>query len=83
LGFAILRVRLDDMTRSHFGPVPELDFDPYHDEALLDSWPGYRLLRDAGPGCLASEYEMFALTRYASVWRALDDWESFPPALAS
>jgi cytochrome P450 len=71
------------MTRSHFGPVPELDFDPYHDEALLDSWPGYRLLRDAGPGCLASEYEMFALTRYASVRRALEDWESFPPALAS
>jgi cytochrome P450 len=66
------------MTTSHFGSVPELDFDPYHDEALLDPWPGYRLLRDAGPAVWLPQYEMFALTRYASVRRALEDWESFP-----
>jgi cytochrome P450 len=66
------------MTTSHVGTVPESDFDPYRDEALLDPWPGYRLLRDAGPAVWLPQYEMFALTRYASVRRALQDWESFP-----
>jgi hypothetical protein len=35
-------------------------------------------LRDAGPAVWVPEYEMFALTRYDSVRRALQDWESFP-----
>jgi cytochrome P450 len=38
----------------------------------------YRLLRDAGPAVWLPQYEMFALTRYASVRRALEDWELFP-----
>jgi hypothetical protein len=38
----------------------------------------YRLLRDAGPAVWLPQYEMFALTRYASVRRAHEDWESFP-----
>src|SRR5271169_3076364 len=54
------------------------DYDPYTDVALLDPWPGYKKLRDAGPAVWLAKYQMFALTRYDSVRRALTDWESFP-----
>lgn len=60
------------------GGAPWSDHDPYTDEALLDPWPGYRHLRDAGPAVWLPKYQMFALTRYDSVRRALEDWESFP-----
>ena len=60
------------------GEAPWSHHDPYTDEALLDPWPGYKQLRDAGPAAWLPKYEMFALTRYASVRRALEDWESFP-----
>src|SRR5262249_13244678 len=48
------------------------------EEALLDPWLGYKRLRDAGPAVWLTKYQMFALTRYSSVRRALQDWESFP-----
>jgi cytochrome P450 len=51
------------------------DYDP--EAALLDPWPGYKMLRDAGPAVWLTRYEMFALTRYDSGRRALTDWESF------
>ena len=35
-------------------------------------------MRDAGPAVWLPKYEMFALTRYESVRRALEDWQSFP-----
>jgi cytochrome P450 len=60
------------------GAAPWSDHDPYTDEALLDPWPGYQHLRDAGPAVWLPKYQMFALTRYDSVRRALEDWESFP-----
>jgi len=53
------------------------DYDPYTDAALLDPWPGYKKLRDAGPAVWLTKYKMFALTRYDSVRRALLDWQSF------
>ena len=60
------------------GGAPRSDHDPYTDEALLDPWPGYKKMRDAGPAVWLPKYQMFALTRYDSVRRALEDWESFP-----
>jgi cytochrome P450 len=57
---------------------PLSNHDPYTDEALLDPWPGYKQMRDAGPAVWLPKYEMFALTRYESVRRALEDWQSFP-----
>jgi cytochrome P450 len=65
-------------TSDVIGAAPWSDHDPYTDEALLDPWPGYKQLRDAGPAVWLSKYDMFALTRYDSVRRALQDWESFP-----
>jgi cytochrome P450 len=60
--------------------APRSDYDPYTDAALLDPWPGYRHLRDLGPAVWLPQYEMFALTRHASVTRALRDWETFSSA---
>ena len=54
------------------------DYDPYSEAALLDPWQGYKALRDAAPAVWLNRYDMFALTRYDSVRRALLDWESFP-----
>jgi cytochrome P450 len=56
--------------------APRSDYDPYTDDALLDPWLGYKRLRDAGPAVWLTKYQMFALTRYDSVRRALLDWES-------
>ena len=57
--------------------TPWSDYDPYTDQALLNPWPGYKRLRDAGPAVWLPKYRMFALTRYDSVRRALTEWASF------
>lgn len=46
---------------------------PYSDGVLIDPWPIYAELQDAGPAVWLSKYEMFALTRYETVRKALDD----------
>jgi cytochrome P450 len=58
--------------------APWSDHDPYTDEALLNPWPGYKQMRDAGPAVWLPKYEMFALARYDSVRHVLEDWKSFP-----
>jgi len=58
--------------------APQSDYDPYSDEALLDPWSGYDALRDMGPAVWLNKYDMFALTRYASVRQALTDDVNFP-----
>ena len=40
------------------GAVPRSDHDPYTDEALLDPWPGYQKMRDAGPAVWLPKYEI-------------------------
>jgi cytochrome P450 len=62
------------------GTVPVSDLDPYSDAALLDPWPVYRPLRDAGPAVWLPQYKMFALTRHASVRAALRDSSTFASA---
>ena len=68
----------DGLAQTVFSAAASSDYDPYSDAALLDPWPGYRKLRDAGPAVWLTKYEMFALTRYDMVRRALMDWEAFP-----
>lgn len=57
---------------------PRSDFDVYADSALLDPWPGYRELRDAGPLVHLDRYDMFAATRYDAVSHVLRTPEVFP-----
>jgi cytochrome P450 len=58
--------------------APTSTLDPYTDQALLNPWPLYRELREMGPTVWLEKYEMFALTRYDVVVKALRDWEAFP-----
>lgn len=64
--------------REMTGTALQSDYDPYTDGALRDPWLGYKGLRDAGPAVWLTRYQMFALTRYDSVRRALHDRECFP-----
>jgi cytochrome P450 len=59
---------------------PVSDLDPYADEALIDPWPGYAQLQSLGSAAWLSKYQMFALTRYDSVLRALKDASAFSSA---
>jgi cytochrome P450 len=61
--------------------APISHLDPYSDQALIDPWPVYAELQDAGPAVWLSKYEMFALTRYESALKALQDPSSFPSSL--
>jgi cytochrome P450 len=60
--------------------APISGIDPYADEALIDPWDMYRELRDLGPAVWLTRYQMFALTRYESVRRALQDARTFSSA---
>ncbi len=60
--------------------VPESDYDPYADDALLDPWQGYRKLRDAGPTVWLRKYGMFAMTRHSCAQRVLNDWQTWSSA---
>jgi len=66
------------MTSAVSATTPISDIDPYSDTALIDPWSTYAELQDAGPAVWLSKYKMFALTRYDSVWRALQDPATFP-----
>ncbi len=52
----------------------------YSDEALLNPWPGYRELRDAGPVVFLERYGMYAAIRYDAVSHVLRSPEVFPPS---
>jgi len=65
------------VARNH---APISDIDPYSDEALIEPWDRYRELRSLGSAVWLARYQMFALTRYDSVIRALKDAEVFSSA---
>jgi len=58
--------------------TPSTQLDPYADEALLNPWPLYRELREMGAAVWLEKYKMFALTRYSSVLKVLQDGDAFP-----
>src|SRR5215472_2314869 len=60
--------------------APISDLDPYSDEALMEPWAMYRELQGLGSAVWLTRYQMFALTRYDSVIRALKDASSFSSA---
>jgi cytochrome P450 len=69
------------MTSAMSVKAPISHLDPYSDRALINPWPLYAELQDAGPAVWLSKYKMFALTRYDSVLKALQDPSSFPSSL--
>jgi cytochrome P450 len=60
--------------------APISDLDPYSDEALIEPWTMYRELQGLGSAVWLTRYQMFALTRYDSVIRALKDASAFSSA---
>jgi cytochrome P450 len=60
--------------------TPISHLDPYSDQVLIDPWPIYSELQ-AGPAVWLSKYEMFALTRYDSALKALQNPSSFLSSL--
>ena len=60
--------------------IPASDCDPYSDEALFSPWSMYKELQALGSAVWLTKYEMFALTRYDSVERALKDPVTFSSA---
>jgi len=60
--------------------TPVSDIDPYSDESLILPWPSYAKLQGMGSAVWLERYEMFALTRYESVARALKDDDVFSSA---
>jgi cytochrome P450 len=60
--------------------TPISHLDPYCDEALLEPWETYTALQNLGSAVWLEKYEMFALTRYDSVVRALKNATAFSSA---
>src|SRR6516165_8412205 len=67
-------------TRVAHANAPISDLDPYSDEALVEPWAMYRELQGLGSAVWLTRYQMFALTRYDSVIRALKDASAFSSA---
>jgi cytochrome P450 len=60
--------------------IPTSQLDPYCDEALVEPWETYTALQDLGSAVWLEKYDMFALTRYDSVIRALKNATAFSSA---
>jgi cytochrome P450 len=60
--------------------IPVSQLDPYSDDALAEPWQTYTALQNLGSAVWLEKYEMFALTRYDSVIRALKDASVFSSA---
>ena len=60
--------------------APASDVDLYSDAALLDPYPAYQRLREAGPAVWLRTYGMYAISRYEDVRRALLNAEVFSSA---
>ena len=57
--------------------VPVTDFDPYAEEVLIDPYPYYEQLREAGPVVLLERYGAYALGRHDEVHAVLSDAHTF------
>ncbi|HYF07920.1 MAG TPA: cytochrome P450 [Acetobacteraceae bacterium] len=64
-----------DLAPAH--PAPVVDLDPYDDAVLLDPFPTYAALREAGPAVLLRRYGVYAMGRHRDVQAALKDWRLF------
>ncbi|MFF7274987.1 cytochrome P450 [Streptomyces griseorubiginosus] len=60
--------------------LPSSDLDLFATDTLLDPYPVYARLRDAGPVVRLSRYDAWALPRYEQVSAALRDHETFSSA---
>ncbi|MEU0154750.1 cytochrome P450 [Micromonospora fulviviridis] len=57
--------------------TPTSDVDLYSDESVLAPYDNYRALRSLGSAVWLSRYQVWAMARYAEVYAALHDYETF------
>lgn len=55
-------------------------FDPYSPAVDADPFPFYKTLRDEHPCFWSSHANMWVLSRYADIVRALNDWQTYSSA---
>jgi len=60
--------------------LPHSDIALYGDEALADPYPHYRTLRAMGAAVYLERYDAYFIGRYADVFTALNDWQTFSSA---
>lgn len=60
--------------------VATTDIDPYSDDSILSPYQDYRALRELGPVVWLDTYQVWAVARYAEVYDALHDYETFSSA---
>ncbi len=56
---------------------PAFSYDPFSQEAMRDPQSFYPTLREQYPAYFMPEYDAYAITRYADVWNAFMDMNSF------
>ena len=57
--------------------APDLDIDPYDDAFIADPYPGYAVMRGAGPVFYMPKYACWGMARYKEVRPALLDWKTY------
>jgi cytochrome P450 len=62
------------------GDVPVLTADPYAIENIIEPYAFGELLRETGSVVYLSEYDVYAVGRYAEVRTAIEDWKNFSSA---
>src|SRR5258708_12556188 len=55
-------------------------YDPFDPAFQADPYPAYRALRDAGPVHRHEDPHFFALSRFADVWQAVKDPQTYSSA---
>lgn len=59
---------------------PAFRFDPYSPAVDADPFPFYKILRDDYPCFWSAEANMWVLSRYDDIMRALNDWKTYSSA---
>lgn len=73
-----MEINVERITESdNIGSIPVLDIDPFSDEVLLDPYPFFERLRDAGEVVMLKPYGIYAVGRHDQVQKVLSDWPNF------
>jgi cytochrome P450 len=67
-------------TAARAGRATDFNQDPYSHEVLLDPYPYFEKLREAGPVVWLDRWKIWAFPRYKEVFEALNDWKTFSSA---
>ncbi len=57
--------------------IPIIDADPFAAATLIDPWALHSQMRDAGPVCYISKWNIFGIARHSDVMNALKDFDNY------